>query len=238
MPHSLPSADAPPPLRGLSSMATRLVLTDLVDAWRAAGGGPVDIESLGGVDAARRVEAGEAVDVVILAADAIDRLMAAGHLLPGSRVDLVRSDVGVAVRADAPAPDIGTEAAVRAAVLAARRIGYSTGPSGQALAQRFACWGIADQVAPKLVVPPPGVPVGALLARGEIDLGFQQLSELIHVEGIRLLGILPPPIDIVTVFSGAVARTSQHPEAVRALLAFMASPAAEAAKRRQGMRPA
>lgn len=238
MTDSLPSADVPPPLRGLSSMATRLVLADLVDAWRAAGGGPVEIESLGGVDAARRVEAGEAVDVVILAADAIDRLMAAGHLLPGSRVDLVRSDVGVAVRADVPAPDIGTEAAVRAAVLAARRIGYSTGPSGQALAQRFARWGIADQVASKLVVPPPGVPVGTLLARGEIDLGFQQLSELIHVEGIRLLGTLPPEIGIVTVFSGAVARTSQHPEAVRALLAFMASPAAEAAKRRQGMRPA
>lgn len=238
MPPAPVPADSPPVLRGLSSMATRLVLADLADAWRAAGGGPVAIESIGGVDAAKRVEAGEALDVVILASDAIDRLLAAGHLLPGSRVDLVRSGVGVAVPADAPAPDIGSEAAVRAAVLAARRIGYSTGPSGQALARLFERWRIADTVRERLVVPPPGVPVGALLARGEIDLGFQQLSELIHVQGIRLLGTLPPDIAIVTVFSGAVARTSAHPDAARAWLAFMASPAAEPAKRRQGMSPA
>lgn len=228
----------PMPLRGISSMATRLVLADLAAAWRASGGDAVEIESVGGVDAAKRVEAGEAFDAVILASDAIDRLLAGGHLLPGSRVDLVRSGVGVAVPAGGAAPDIGSESAVREAVLAARRIGYSTGPSGQALGRLFERWGIADVVRQRLIVPPPGVPVGTLIARGEIDLGFQQLSELIHVDGIQLLGTLPPDIEIVTVFSGAVALTSQRPEAVRALLSFMASPAADAAKRRQGMSPA
>ncbi|MEW6694212.1 MAG: substrate-binding domain-containing protein [Pseudomonadota bacterium] len=238
MPTTVAPADPVPVLRGLSSMATRLVLAELVQAWREAGGCPVQIESIGGVDAAKRVAAGEVLDLVILAADAIDRLLADGHLLRGTRVDLVRSAVGVAVPAGAPAPDIGSAAALRAAVLAAGRIGISTGPSGQALAQLFERWGIADQVRQRLVVPPPGVPVGTLLARGDIDLGFQQLSELIHVEGIRLLGTLPPDSAIVTVFAGAVARTSQHPAAARAVLDFMASPAATAAKRRQGMEPA
>jgi len=227
-----------PQLRGLSSMATRAVLGELVNQWRAQGGGEVAIESIGGVEAARRVEAGACVDVVVLASDAIERLQAAGHLWPGSQVDLVRSEVAVAVPADAPAPDIGSENALREAVLAAGRIGYSTGPSGQALARLFQRWGIAETVRGRVIVPPPGVPVGSLLARGEIDLGFQQRSELMGVEGIRVPGTLPPEIAIVTVFSGAVARTSAHPDQARALLAYMASPAADGAKRRHGMSPA
>lgn len=216
-------------------MATRLVLSELVDAWHATGGVAVQIESIGGVEAERRVAAGEAVDFAVLAADAIERLIAAGHLLADSRVDLVRSPVAVAVPAGRPAPDIHDEAALRAAVLAAPRIGVSTGPSGRALLQLFERWGMGEQVRPRVVVPPPGVPVGSLLARGEIDLGFQQLSELMHIQGITLLGTLPPEVEIVTTFSAAVARASAQAAAARALLAFMASPAAEAAKRRQGM---
>ena len=216
-------------------MATRQLLAALTRAWQDRSGQAVAIESVGGVDAAKRVQAGEAFDLVVLASDAIDKLMAAGCLAPGSRVDWVRSGTSVAVPAGAPWPDISDEDAVRAAVLAAPSLGYSTGPSGVALAKLFARWGIADQVQPRIVTPPPGTPVGALIARGEVALGFQQLSELIHVPGIDIVGPLPPAIAIDTVFSAAVCKGTAHAADVRALLAFMASPETAPAKREQGM---
>lgn len=225
-------------IRGISSMATRQVLADLVQAYTAQTGVPVAIESVGGVDAAKRVQAGEAFDVVILASDAIDKLQATGHVLAGSKVDVVHSGTAVAVRAGAALPDLSSADAVRAAVLAARSVSYSTGPSGVALAQLFERWGIAPQVQDRIVTPPPGVPVGLLVARGEVELGFQQLSELIHVEGITVVGPLPPEIQITTTFSAAVCVTSAQPDAVRGLLAFLCSDAAADAKRRQGMEPA
>ncbi|WP_240523299.1 substrate-binding domain-containing protein [Polaromonas sp. AER18D-145] len=225
-------------LKGISSMATRLVLADLVTAFEQQSGCRVAIESVGGVDAARRVQAGEAFDVVILASDAIDKLIASGHVLAGSRVDLVRSGVAVAVRAGAPRPDIATEDALREAVRAARSISYSTGPSGVALAGLFERWGIAGEIQSRIVTPPPGMPVGSLVARGEVELGFQQLSELMHLEGITVLGPLPPAIQIITTFSAGVCTGTRHAEAVRAMLAFMNTPQAAEAKRRQGMDPA
>lgn len=229
-----------PLLRGISSMATRQVLAELTAAYAAsaAGAGVVQIESVGGVDAARRVAAGEAFDVVILASDAIDKLMAAGHLLPGSKVDWVHSGVAVAVPAGATLPDISTEDAVRNAVLAAPSISLSTGPSGVALAQLFERWGIAGQIAPRMVQAPPGVPVGSLVARGEVALGFQQLSELLHVQGIEIVGPLPSAIQITTTFSAGVGVHSQQVDAACSLLAYLSSPAAADAKRKQGMEPA
>jgi len=225
-------------IKGISSMATRLVLAELVDAFQRRSGTRVAIESVGGVDAAKRVQAGEAFDVVILASDAIDKLIASGHVQSGSKVDLVRSGVAVAVRAGAPKPDISSEDAVRAAVLAARNISYSTGPSGVALAKLFERWGIAEQIKDRIVTPPPGIPVGSLVAKGEVELGFQQLSELINLEGITVLGPLPPAIQIITTFSAGVCAGSQQAAAVRAMLADMNTPEAAAAKLRQGMDPA
>lgn len=233
------SDTAVPALRGISSMATRLVLADLIAAYvRRAVAPAVTIESVGGVDAARRVMADEPFDLVVLASDAIDKLEAAGKVLPGSRVDLVRSGVALAVRAGAPTPDIGTEAAVRQAVLAARNLSCSTGPSGVALAGLFERWGVADVLRERIVQAPPGVPVGTLVARGEVELGFQQLSELLHVEGITLLGPLPDAIQITTTFSAAVCTTASQPDVARDFIAFMASPEATEAKKRQGMDPA
>ncbi|MDP3699878.1 MAG: substrate-binding domain-containing protein [Hylemonella sp.] len=226
------------PILGISSMATRQVLAELVDAYQQHAGQRVAIESVGGVDAARRVQAGEAFDVVILASDAIDKLIASGHVLAGSKVDLVRSGVAVAVRAGTPKPDISSEDAVRQAILAARNISYSTGPSGVALAKLFERWGIAEQIGDRIVTPPPGIPVGSLVAKGEVALGFQQLSEMLNIEGLSVLGPLPPAIQIITTFSAGVCVTSQQAGAVRAMLAYMASPAASEAKRRQGMDPA
>ena len=232
------TSETNPTLRGISSMATRQVLADLGAAFEQRTGCPVAIESVGGVDAAKRVAAGEAFDVVILASDAIDKLIAAGHLRAGSRVDLVRSGVAIAVRAGAPVPDVSSEVALQQAVRSARSISYSTGPSGVALAQLFERWGMADEVRGRTVQAPPGVPVGTLVARGEVALGFQQLSELIHVQGIRIVGPLPADIQITTTFSAGLGAHSSQAAAVRALLDYMASPQAAAAKLRQGMEPA
>lgn len=222
----------------ISSMATRALLADLAAQYRRDHGHDVTTEAAGGVDVARRIQAGESFDAVVLASTAIDQLIGSGHAVAGSRVDLVHSGVAVAVREGSAAIDIASEAAVRDAVLAARHLGYSTGPSGVHLAKVFERWGIADAVAAKLVQAPPGVPVGSLVARGEIDLGFQQLSELMNLPGITVLGPLPAAIQIMTTFSGAVTTASAQADAVRAFLAFAASPATADLKRRHGMEAA
>ena len=165
-------------LRLISSMATQAVLTDLITRYaQQAPGVRVSLESAGGVDVAKRVQAGEAFDLVALASNAIDKLMDSGHVLSGSRTDLVVSDVAVAVRAGQPLPDIANETALKAAVLAAPTVGYSTGPSGTQLLKLFERWGIADQMAPRLVQSKPGIPVGALVAQGEVSLGFSSAAK-------------------------------------------------------------
>ena len=199
------------------------VLAELAAAWQQVSGVEVSIESVGGVDAAKRVQAGEAFDGVILASDAIDKLVSSGHLVAGSRIDLVRSSVAVAVKAGAPSPDISTEAALRRAIEAASTIGYSTGPSGVALVKLFERWGLFETLQSRIVQAPPGVPVGALVARGEVALGFQQLSELMHLDGINLLGVLPEAVSITTIFSAGVCAASTQKETLNSLLAFMAS---------------
>lgn len=226
------------PIRMMSSMATREVLSELMARYGQDCGQKVVLESAGGVDVARRVQAGEAVDVVVLASAAIDKLMADGKLQSGSRVDIARSGIGIAVRAGAARPQIGSGDAVKAAVLAARTLGYSTGPSGDYLARLFVRWGIADQVADRIVQAPPGIAVASLVARGEVELGFQQLSELMHVPGIEILGALPDEIQYMTVFCGGVSAGSTQPAPARALLAFLSASAAAVTKRAHGMEPA
>ena len=220
-------------------MATRQLLADLVADYTKLTAMTVNIESVGGVDAAKRVDnsahSGEVFDVVILASDAIDKLIAAGHIDAASKVNLVNSGVAVAVKAGAELPQLSSETAVKAAVLAAKTVSYSTGPSGVALAKLFERWGIAKTIASRLVQAPPGVPVGSLVAKGEVELGFQQRSELIHLEGITVVGPLPPEIQITTTFSAGVSTASVYKDEAKKLLAYMVSPAASAAKLRQGM---
>ena len=224
-------------ITGISSMATRALLAELTAAYTHATGQVVHIAAVGGVDAARRVAAGDVFDVVVLAADALDQLITAGHVLAAGRTDLARSPVAVAVRAGAPQPDISTEAAVRQAVLQARSVSVSTGPSGTYLMQQLQRWGIADAMAPRLVQAPPGVPVGSLVASGQVELGFQQLGELTPLQGITVVGTLPEPLACITTFSAGLCASSTQPDAVHTLLQFCSAPAADAAKRRHGMTP-
>jgi molybdate transport system substrate-binding protein len=226
------------PLKLISSMATRELLAEMIALYERESGHSVVSEAAGGVDVAKRVHAGEAVDVVVLAANAIDKLIADHKVLAGSRVDLVRSGIAVAIQQGSEAPDIHSEAAVKTAVTLARTLSYSTGPSGVYLEKMFERWGILEAIRPRIVVPPPGVPVASLVASAAVDLGFQQLSELMNVPGVRVVGPLPPAVQSMTTFSGGIAAVCADPHAARALLDFMVSPARSELKRRQGMEAA
>lgn len=217
-------------MKAISSMATRLVLADLAAAAVDAGLPAVEIESVGGVDAAERVAAGESFDLVFLASGALAKLADAGHVDAATVTPLVLSQVAVAVasgnsepaaRADGPA--FADASALREALRAAERIGYSTGPSGTALVKMIDGWALASELEGRLVQARPGVPVAKSLADGDVDLGFQQLSELVGQPGIRILGVMPPDCAIDTVFAGAMVTASMSPESAAEVLAFLAS---------------
>lgn len=219
-------------MHAISSMATRQVLVELLAAANAAGLPRVQLESTGGLDAAGRVAAGEAFDLVFLADDALRALASGGSVRADTITPLVLSQVAAAVRAptrDAPRPPgpilLSHGADVRRALLAAERIGYSTGPSGTELVRMIEEWGLWRALRSRLVQAPPGVPVARMLADGRVDLGFQQLSELAGRPGVHVLGVLPRDCAIDTVFSGAVAHTAD-PALATAVLSFLASDAA------------
>ncbi len=222
-------------LTGLSSMATRHILADLASDYEASHGTRVEIRSMGGVEVAKLVRAGEATDVVILASKVMASLEAEGHLAKGGTKDFARSEIGLAVRAGLAQPSVADEQAVKQAMGDARKICYSTGPSGDHLKALCEKWAIPLA---RTLVAPPGVPVATLVANGDADLGFQQLSELIGQPGIEVVGPLPPEIQAVTVFAAGISMTSRDPEAARALIAYLASVETDGAKRRHGMQPA
>jgi len=225
------------PITVLASMAPKAMLADLAESYELCSGARVAIEAAGGVHVKQQVQAGAACDVVVLASDAIEQLARFGHVLRGSTLDIACSAVAVAVRTGALRPEIGSEAALERAVLAASTIGCSTGPSGVGLMALFERWGIAEKVRARIVTPRPGVPVGALVASGDVALGFQQLSELMDVDGIDVLGLLPPGAEVVTTFSAGVAAASNRPDRARELVAFLASPSTADVKLRRGMAP-
>ena len=225
-------------LTGISSMATRQILADLSGAYEQRTGCRIVFESMGGVNAARRIRAGNPADVVVLASNVMEQLEAEGHIIAGTRADLARSGIAMAVRAGAPRPSLDNEEAVRKATLDARRICYSTGPSGNHLKQLWQRWGILDVLSERIVQAPPGVPVATVLAKGEADLGFQQLSELLHEPAIDVVGPLPAEIQALTVFSAGVSTASAQGHEAQALVAYLTSSEADEAKRRYGMEPA
>jgi len=206
-----------------------------VPQFERATGNKVTTLWVPSVQMMNRLKGGETVDLVVLSAASLDELIGAG--IVRDRVDLAKSGVGVAVRAGAPKPDISSGEALKRAVLAAKSVVYSTGPSGIYLAGLFQRMGITEQVKPKLKQV-QGEPAGAAVARGEAEIGFQQVSELLPVPGIDLVGPLPPDVQQITTFSAGLHVGAREPDAAKALLKFLTAPAAEPVIRKKGMEPA
>ena len=184
-----------------------------------------------------RLQRGEPADVLIMVGDALDELIKQGKVVADSRVELARSNIGMAVRAGAPKPDISTVDALKRTLLAAKSIAYSDSASGVYLSTvLFQRLGLADQIKGKSRMI-PAEPVGAVVARGDAEIGFQQISELLPVQGIDLVGPLPPEVQKVTVFSAGIVTVAKEPDVGRALVKFLASPAAALAITRSGLEP-
>jgi molybdate transport system substrate-binding protein len=188
------------------------------------------------MDMMRRLEGGEVVDVILLTGETIDELTAKGIVAPGSRTDIMKSSVGMAVRAGAPKPDIHTAEAFKRSMLAARSIAYSFGPSGVYIAELFEHLGIAEQLGAR-AKQVKGVPIGELVAEGEAEIGFQQVSELLPVSGIDLLGALPPGIEKITIFSTGLHRQAPRADIARDFVRYLISPEAAPVMRRTGLDP-
>ncbi len=186
----------------------------------------------------RRLAAGQRADAVIMVGYALDGLMKAGALAPGSREELADSRIGVAVREGAPLPDISTVSALRATLLNAKSIAYSDSASGRYVESRlFKTLGIEQQVRARAKMIEK-TPVASVVAKGEYQIGFQQVSELLPVKGAHFVGRIPEPVQYVTRFAGAVLKDAQHPRGAGQLMRWLASPKARAKIVQSGMEPA
>lgn len=216
-------------------MAIKEAYLELVPAFEKQTGHKVVTRFVGSGDLMKRLRAGETTDLVIMAAGTIDELAKEGRIVPGSRVDLVKSIIGVAVRVGAPKPDLSSGEALKRTLLAAKSIAYSSGPSGMYLAGLFKQWGIPEN---RITQTPPGAPVGEVIARGDAEIGFQQVSELLPVKGIDYVGPLPPDVQLVTVFSAGTHTAAKEAEAAKAWTRFLTSAAAAPILKKKGMDPA
>jgi molybdate transport system substrate-binding protein len=224
-------------VRVIASVAIRRAYLELVPQFERASGLKVVTAWVPTLEIIRRLHEGETFDLVIMASNNIDDLIGGGTLVPGSRVDLATCGVGIAVRAGSPKPGIGSADALKRALLEAKSIAYSTGPSGVYLVELFRRMGIADAIDHK-ITQVHGEPVGDVVARGDAEIGFQQVCELLPVRGIDFIGPLPPDIQQITIFSGALHPRAGTPDGAKALTAFLTAPAAAAVIRKTGMEPA
>jgi molybdate transport system substrate-binding protein len=224
-------------LKVLSTQATEEAYRELVPQFEKDTGHKVTTVFTGTLDANKRLAAGETYDLLIMSGPSIDEHIKAGKVVPGSRVDLAKSGVGVGVKAGAPKPDISTTEALKKTLLAAKSIGYSTGPSGVYVIGLFQRMGIADEVKGKLKQTPTGVFVGSIIASGEAEIGFQQVSELSHFAGVDYVGPLPADIQQFTTFSSGIVAGTKETDAAKALVKFITAPAAAAAFKKRGMEP-
>ena len=224
-------------IKVIGSPGLREAYTDLLPGFEKATGHHA-ATTWGGVnEIAKRVADGEVADVVLLPAAQIDDLMRAGKLVPETRVDVAKSGVGVATREGARKIDVSSGEALKKALLEAKSIAYSNGPSGVHMAEVIKKFGIADQVKSKIVISPPDTPVGVMVARGDAEIGFQQVSELLRIKGIDYLGALPADVNEITVFSAAVHRSAAQPDAAKALVKYLGSSEAAPIIRKTGMDP-
>jgi molybdate transport system substrate-binding protein len=221
----------------LAGGATREALVELLPAFEKSTGHKVVPTWAPAPVIRRKVAAGETFDLVIVGADDIDGFIRQGKLVPGSRTDLMKTGVGVAVRAGAPRPDIGSVEALKRALLAAPTIAHSAGTSGEYVVSLVARLGLADALTPRLRRAPDGIRVSVLLVQGEAAIGLQQASELIHESGIDYLGPLPPELQKITIYAAGLHTAAPQPEAAKALLRALTGPDAAPAIRRHGMEP-
>jgi len=207
----------------LCSNGVKAVMLEILLACERKSGTKIDTVWGSTLGLQKDIQAGADGDIAVLTAEVIDDLIGAGKAAPGSRVDLARSGIGIAVRKGATKPDIASPEALKRALLAARSVSHSkTGQSGIYFPTVLARLGISDAMQSKLVVPEGGTPIGEVVARGEAEIGIQQISELLPVPGIEIVGPLPAPLQKITIFSAGVLATAQDQNRAKELLAFIA----------------
>jgi molybdate transport system substrate-binding protein len=224
-------------IKVLSTQATEQAYRELVPQFEKATGHKVSTVFTGTLDANKRLAAGETYDLLIMSGPSIDEHIKADKVISDSRVDLAKSGVGVGVRAGAPKPDIRTTEALKKTLLAAKSIGYSTGPSGIYALGLFQRMGISDEIRGRLRQTPTGVFVGTIIANGEAEIGFQQVSELSNFPGVDYVGPLPAGIQQMTVFASGILVGAKESDAAKALVKFITTPAAGEAFKKRGMEP-
>ena len=220
-----------------SIQATQEAYLELVAQFEKTSGHKVTTFFSGTLNVQKRLADGEPCDLIILAGPALDDQIKLGRAVAGSRVDFAKSGTGLAVRKGAAKPDISSADALKKTLLAAKSIGYSTGPSGLYMLSVFEKLGIAEQVKGKLKQTPSGVFVGTLIANGETEVGFQQISELVHFAGIDYVGPLPGDLQRVTVFSAGIHAGAKQADAARELVQFITAPAAASVIKKHGLEP-
>jgi len=225
-------------IKVISTQATEDAYSELVAQFEKASGHKVATIFTGTLNVQKRLADGEAYDLIIMAGPAIDEQIKLGKAVAGSRVDIAKSGAGLAVKKGAARPDISSAEALKKTLLAAKSIGYSTGPSGVYMLSVFERLGIAGEVKGKLRQTPSGVFVGSLIASGEAEVGFQQIGELKRFPGIDYVGPLPGELQRMTVFTAGVHTGAKQADAARALLKFITAPAAAPVFRKHGLEPA
>jgi molybdate transport system substrate-binding protein len=221
----------------LSVGAAEEIIVELIPQFEKSSGHKVVTTWTGSANIKKRIAAGEVYDLVIVSGPVIDAFIKEGKIAPGSRTDLMKSGVGVAVRAGAPKPDIESSEALKRTLIAAKTIGYSSGPSGDHIVALVERMGITDQIKPKLKQVPSGARIGTMIVNGDVEIGFQQISELIHAPGLDYLGPLPSDVQKITVYSAGIHSGAKQPEAAKALVKALTAPAAAPVIKQHGMEP-
>lgn len=224
-------------IRVLSSIATREAYNELVPQFETSSGHKITTTWAGTTAIMQRMAAGEQHDLVIISGTEIDELIRQGKIAADSRVALARCGIGIAIRKGAPKPDLSSPDALKQALLAAKTVGYTSGPSGVYMGKLMERMGIADQIRPKFKSVPSGGTIGTIVASGDCEIGFQQVSEIVHIPGVDYAGPLPPEVQHVTVFCCGVQSGAAHADAARSLASFLSSPGAAAVMKKHGLEP-
>jgi molybdate transport system substrate-binding protein len=222
-------------IKVLSSIATKEAYLELVPQFEKAAGHTVVTAWSGTTAIMQKMAAGETYDLVIISSTELDELIRQGRIVSGSRVDLARSGIGVAVRAGAPKPDISSADALKKTLLAARTVGYTSGPSGVYMGSLVGRMGIAAEVKAKFRSVPSGGTIGTIVASGDCEIGFQQVSELVHIPGITYIGPLPTEVQRVTIFACGLQTGAPQLDAAKALVAFLTTANARAVMQKHGL---